>query len=187
MGIYLWRDVKLNKKYIYLMALIGSTLGILGSVIWVYYGTSIVGGWIEDDIQAASPLSDKAMKAGLLIAFIQSIITISFFIVALVKSTPENLEIELKNTGMWLLVIGIGNVVINFFQWIPCILLIAAGAFSIREAKKLETDNADNETESSDGDTEYTETGKAGLFRKYVKLMIKRNIKGGIQWLKKLN
>lgn len=114
------------------MAITGSIIGILGSAIWVYLGTFILGGWIEEGKQTSSQLSDQAMIVGFLIAFVQSIITISFFIVTLVKSTPENLDNALRNTGKWFLIVGIGIALINFFQLLPSILLIMAGAFSIR-------------------------------------------------------
>ncbi|MFD1039244.1 hypothetical protein ACFQ3N_12700 [Virgibacillus byunsanensis] len=124
----------MNKTYIYLMGLIGSIIGILGSIIWIALGPSFLGGKID------SNLTDDALETGLLIAVIQSAITISFFIVTLVKSTPDHLDNELKKTGTWLLVVGIGNSLVNLFQLLPGILLITAGIFSIREAKMVDND-----------------------------------------------
>lgn len=149
----------MNKNYIYLMALIGSIMGILGSVSWVYYGTSFIGGWIEGDIQSNPfQLPDNAMKTGLIIAFIQSIITISFFIVTLVKSTPENLENKTRLTGMWFLWVGIGIAVINFFHLIPCILLIVAGTYSIKETKETDDHTTDREIDTNENGPGYIET-----------------------------
>ncbi|MFC4558250.1 hypothetical protein ACFO3D_08490 [Virgibacillus kekensis] len=126
----------MNDKYIHQMALAGSALGIVGSVLWVYYGTLFIGGWIEGDMKNSLTLTDSALRTGLIIAFIQSVVSIAFFIVTLVKTTRWHIEVNSIHTGKWFLYSGIGIAVINLFQLVPCALLITAGVFCLKRQNK---------------------------------------------------
>lgn len=136
---------KLNKTGIFILGLIGSIMGILGSVIWMFWGTFFFGGMFDHDQPINAPLTDGALTGGLIVAGIQSIITISFFIVTLIKSTPTSLDKGLKNSAIWLLVLGILICVLNIFHLIPCTLLIIAGALGLQGANRLDSESPNKE------------------------------------------
>jgi len=122
----------------FVLGLVGSILGIIGSCIWILLGISFWGGFylgmtgqMHVDI-----LTDEALGFGFIIAMIQSALTIAFFIVGIVKSTPGSLEKNTRGSGIWLLVIGIVEIVINLTLFIPGILLIIAGSIAISKANK---------------------------------------------------
>ncbi|MBS4174232.1 hypothetical protein [Bacillus sp. FJAT-49736] len=140
----------MNKQGIFVMGLIGSILGILGSIVWLFIGTFFYGGMIDYD-NPSDDVSDAALGLGLIFSFLQSGITISGFIITLVKSTPGSMEKKgLRNAGIWLLVVGIVCLVMNLFNLIPAILIIVAGALAIGSAKsnngeiRVETNNLSN-------------------------------------------
>ena len=131
----------MGKTGIFVLGLIGSILGMLGSIFWMFIGTFFFAGMIDYELPTSAPITDEAFVGGLLIAGIQSLITISMFIVTLVKSTPVSLDKGMKNSGIWLLVLGIVGAVINIINLVPCILLIIAGALGLQGAKHEDDGN----------------------------------------------
>lgn len=128
----------MNKTTVFVLGLIGSVLGMLGTLIWMYFGSFFFAGMIDHDLPLDAPLTDTALFGGLFIAGFQSLITFPLFIMALVKSTPGSISKGYKNSGVWLLVTGIIICVINLFHIIPGVLLIVAGAIGLQGANKEE-------------------------------------------------
>lgn len=126
----------MNKTAVFVLGLIGSILGILGSIFWILFGAGFIGGIVDHDLPLDAPLTGVALAVGFIISITQSVITISLFIVALVKSTPFSLDKGMKSSGVWLLVIGVVTVIINLFHIIPCVLIIIAGALSLQGGNK---------------------------------------------------
>lgn len=131
----------MNKTSIFVLGLIGSIIGILGSLVWMFIGTFFIAGMIDSDLPLDAPLTDGAFAGGLIIAVAQGILTIAMFIMTLIKSTPQSLAKGMKNSGVWLLVLGIISAIFNLFNLIPCVLLIIAGALGLQGAAKQKEDS----------------------------------------------
>lgn len=124
----------MNKTAIFVMGLIGSIIGMVGTVFWFGLGPYFFGGMVDWDMPLDAPLTEDALTIGTTIVIIQSIITLAVFVVGLVKSTPSSLDRGLKNSGVWLLVLGICMIFINVVHIISAILYIIAGAVALQRA-----------------------------------------------------
>ncbi|MCA0171922.1 hypothetical protein [Bacillus sp. RAR_GA_16] len=122
----------------YILGLLGAIFGLVGTLIWLFVDSFIWGSFIDgfrginldsDDI------SEGSLNIGIILSIIQSILLISFYIVALVKALPSNLQKNHRKSGFWILFIGIGTTIFNFFMLLPGILLIISGSLALREKK----------------------------------------------------
>ncbi|WP_079528210.1 hypothetical protein [Halobacillus hunanensis] len=126
----------MNKTGIFVLGLIGSILGMIGSIMWFFFGTYFFAGIVDADQPYYAPLTDGALGIGLIVSITQGVLTIAIFIITLVKSTPGSLDGGVKNSGVWLLVLGIIGAIINLFHLIPCVLIIIAGSIALINASK---------------------------------------------------
>ena len=135
----------MSRQTIFVLGLIGSILGIVGSIIWLFIGAYFFGAMVDYNFPDNAPLSDTALGLGGVLSFFQSGLTISGFIITLVKSTPSSLNNGLKNSGIWLLVVGIVCAVINLYNLVPTALLIIAGALAMSLDKNEAKNGLDEE------------------------------------------
>jgi hypothetical protein len=122
--------LKYNTEF--LLGLIGSTLGILGSVLWLFFGTSFIAYFATD----GNPL-DSDYALAFVISLIQLFLTLPFFIVTLIKALPQHIEKTPVNSGRWLLTIGIISFFLNIFLLIPSVLLIVSGSMCFKNIKNM--------------------------------------------------
>lgn len=124
---------------IFVLGLIGSILGLVGSLTWFATGTGFWAGFYDGlmGYDYSGSLSDNAIGFGVFFAFVQSAITIAAFILTLIKSIPSKLEKSLHNSGIWLLTLGIITLVINISLIVPSILVIIAGSLALSRSNQL--------------------------------------------------
>lgn len=123
----------MNKAFGFGLA--GSILGLIGSLVWLFLGSYIWGGffmgWSGDYI-----ITDGQLGGGFLVSLLQSLITAGGFVIALVISIRSRSG-NSRKTGLWLLWLGIGTLVVNPSLFIPCILLIIASVFALNSKDKV--------------------------------------------------
>lgn len=124
----------------FVLGLIGSILGLLGIVCYVAINIYIlfVGSFWNFKMEPVAPSPPFVL---LLLFSLLPFLSLSFFIVSLIKCLPRNLENYPRKNGLWLLWIGIGtgivSGIINPLTLIPSILLIIAGVLAIVKSKKI--------------------------------------------------
>ncbi|MCK1982193.1 MULTISPECIES: hypothetical protein [Peribacillus] len=118
------------KNTTFIVGLIGSVLGLLGSLIWLFLGTNFWGG-VFMGASGDYYITDGQYGLGFIVTLFQSLITAAGFGIALFKSLPKNIEVNQRKNGLWLLWLGIGIFVINISLFIPCILLVIAGVVAM--------------------------------------------------------
>ncbi|WP_262174245.1 hypothetical protein [Saccharococcus sp. Marseille-Q5394] len=122
----------------FVLGLVGSIMAILGCMLWIWQGTFFWAGFIEGIKQIeGEELLDESIRIGFIIAGIQTLLTLPFYIVTLVKSCSSK---SLRSVGLWLLIVGIATLLINVFHIIPCILLIIAGILALIKEKGSKDD-----------------------------------------------
>jgi len=126
----------LNYKPIFVMGLISSILGILGSFLTGFLVTFFVAGIADYNQPISADITTGAMTIGLTVAIIQGLITLFLCVMTLIKSKPSSLEKGLKNSGIWLLTCGIILIFVNIFQLVSIVLNIIAGIMAISESNK---------------------------------------------------
>ena len=114
------------------LGLVGSILGLLWSLIWLYVGSYTWGGFFMG-ASGDYVITDSQLGFGFLVSLLQSLITAAGFGVVLFRSLPRNIERNPRKTGIWILWLGIGILVVNASQFIPCILLIIAGVVAMND------------------------------------------------------
>lgn len=128
----------MNKAFGFGLA--GSILGLIGSLVWLFLGSYIWGGffmgWSGDYI-----ITDGQLGGGFLVSLLQSLITAAGFGITLFRSLPRNVERNPRKTGIWILWLGIGILVINISLFIPCVLLIIAGIVAMNTKNDVEKGN----------------------------------------------
>lgn len=124
----------MNRTAVFILGLAGSVFGILGSLLWVFMGTSF---WAHAFIGIDNFYGDDAYGLGIIISLFQLACTFPFFIVTLIKSLPDNLEKNLSHSSKWFLAVGILTLIFNLFLFIPSVLLIIAGAMNLKQNKHL--------------------------------------------------
>lgn len=115
-------------------SLAGSILGLLGSFIWLFLGTSIWAGFFYG-LSGSYNVSDAQMGGGFILSLLQSAITTTGFIIALIKGLPKNIEVNPRKNGLWILWCAIAIGIVNLSLFIPCILLGVAAVVAINGGK----------------------------------------------------
>lgn len=123
----------------YVLGLIGSILGLLGIVFYVLINIYIlmVGSFLNFDMKMEPVTQSPPL---VLLFSVLPFLSLSFFIVSLIKCLPRNLKNYPKKNGLWLLWIGIGTGIVSgitfIFMLIPSIILIIAGVLAILNSPK---------------------------------------------------
>ena len=118
------------KNTVFGFGLVGSVVGLLGSLIWIFLGTDIWSAFFMG-VSGFDYPTDANYGFGLIVSLFQSLITSAGFGITLFRSLPRNVERNPRRTGLWILLLGIGIFVINLSLFIPCILLIIAGVVAM--------------------------------------------------------
>ncbi|UFT99536.1 hypothetical protein KO561_00650 [Radiobacillus kanasensis] len=121
----------------FILGLVGSILGLLFSVIWLFLGIEFWGGFVSGVLGEPDDfVSDSAYGLGFLINIVQVFLLLAIYIVGIIFSVPSIMAKNVKRSGILLLTGGIVALVINIASVIPSVLLIVAGSLCNGKSRK---------------------------------------------------
>ncbi|ADU32018.1 hypothetical protein [Evansella cellulosilytica] len=123
----------------FILGLIGSILGFIFAIIWLFMGTGFwahfifgfQGGWYMDD---------SLFVVGFFIAAFQSIVLIGIYICSVIFSIPSNIEKNQKRSSIILIVGGSVALIINIASLIPSVLILISGILLTRKRPPEQAD-----------------------------------------------